>query len=238
MTFFISAAAQVKSFGAGADPIHYSNLDCVGSESNLASCSRNMNPSCSSHTYDVGVTCSDACQSHEVRLVGGSSPSEGRLEICLGGSWGTVCDSQFHNVDARVVCKQLGLPYGGAEATYDASFGQGDDHVAITNLYCTGNENSLLECNYQTGSSVPSFTCSHANDAGVICQDPCSNGAIRVAGASLPNAGRVEICYYQQWGTVCDKNWDTPDVQVACYQLGYERSRKIQTFIIKCIKIC
>lgn len=182
-----------------------------------------MNPSCSSHTYDVGVTCQESCTTHEVRLVDGSSPSEGRLEICLGGTWGTVCDDQFHNVDARVVCKQLGLPYGGAEATYDASFGQGDDHVAITNLYCTGSESSLAQCNYQTGSSV---TCSHANDAGVICQNPCSDGAIRVAGASLPNAGRVEICYYQQWGTVCDKSWDAPDVQVACYQLGFERSRK------------
>ena len=33
------------------------------------------------------------CQDGEVRLVGGSSPSEGRVEYCRGNVWGTICDS-------------------------------------------------------------------------------------------------------------------------------------------------
>ena len=34
--------------------------------------------------------------------------SEGRLEVCVNGVWGTVCDLRFGTGDAEVACKQMG----------------------------------------------------------------------------------------------------------------------------------
>ena len=43
-----------------------------------------------------------------MRLVGGQSAYEGRVEVCLSQRWGTVTDDGWSAKDAQVVCRQVG----------------------------------------------------------------------------------------------------------------------------------
>ena len=49
-----------------------------------------------------------------MRLVGGSSYGEGAVEVCRNQQWGRVCDDDWDDNEAGVVCRQLGFPGGDA----------------------------------------------------------------------------------------------------------------------------
>ena len=51
-----------------------------------------------------------ACNNEGIRLVGGTSPNEGIVEVCYEGVWGTVCDANLDRSSALVACRQLELP--------------------------------------------------------------------------------------------------------------------------------
>ena len=54
------------------------------------------------HIFDA------VCSNGAVRLVGGLSSNEGRLEYCYNGAWTQLCYSNFHNEEAIAACRQLG----------------------------------------------------------------------------------------------------------------------------------
>ncbi len=64
-------------------------------------------------TY-TSFVCSETpaeCNDTDVRLAGGANEMSGRVELCLRGNWGTVCDinSVWNSDNAAVVCRQLGF---------------------------------------------------------------------------------------------------------------------------------
>ena len=125
-----------------------------------------------------------ACRTHgEIRLVGGSTALEGRVEVCVSGTWGTVCDDFWSTLDAQVVCRQLDFsPIGmsvllaknarfnchclDSVARTSAYFGQGTVPILLDDVACVGTESRLTDCRYDSLTS----DCNHREDAGVSCK--------------------------------------------------------------------
>ena len=61
------------------------------------------------HSLVIKIDCGDG----DIRLVDGSSPLEGRVEVCFSGVWGTVCSHFWGRADAAVACRQLGYSSSG-----------------------------------------------------------------------------------------------------------------------------
>ena len=87
------------------------DVQCNGTERRLFDCTHLTTHNCG-HTEDAGARC-QGCATGEVRLVGGTSPNEGRVEVCQTGVWGTVCDDGWGTSDAQIVCRQLGYSITG-----------------------------------------------------------------------------------------------------------------------------
>lgn len=100
-----------------------------------------------------------------VRLRGGSSPREGRVEVYWDGGWNTVCDDSWDLNDAIVVCRQLGYP-AAVDAVGNAFFGEGWGDILLDDVNCNGYETNLMDCQ---SNALYQHTCDHSEDAGVIC---------------------------------------------------------------------
>ncbi|KAK7093113.1 uncharacterized protein [Littorina saxatilis] len=103
-----------------------------------------------------------------LRLVNGTHPWEGRVELFVHGMWGTVCDDHWDASDARVVCRHLGYNTSNAQAWPLAHYGQGPSSAPIwlDDVECQGSEVTLRICKSQP---VGKINCGHKEDAGVSC---------------------------------------------------------------------
>ena len=188
--------------------------------------------------------------------------TEGRVEIFYNGEWGTVCDDFWGIVDAHVVCREIGCPYGATAAPLRATFGEGTGTIWLDDIGCTGDELYLSDCNHR-GWGIEN--CLHSEDAGVQCnktgthiyisyvltnllQLPLSthtdcdipgrnrtNIDIRLVNGSQEGSGRVEILVNNQWGTICDVFWGLADAEVVCRDLGFNGALRATTGGCECI---
>ena len=126
-------------------------------------------------------------KNYDIRLTDGKDGSfEGRVEIYRVGSWGTICDDGWDLNDGRVVCKQLG--YAGVETVHQKSyFGEGLGPIWLDDLACNGSETNLGRCPHNGWGS---HDCTHARDAGVVCDIGNKNGMLLDGDNELGGLGR------------------------------------------------
>ncbi|CAC5367204.1 unnamed protein product [Mytilus coruscus] len=140
----------------------------------------------------------------------------GRLEIFYNGTWGTVCDDSFDDIDAQVACRQLGYNNGffiGSFTKYT------EGKIWLDDVDCSGAENKLSHCTHAgwgvencfRGENVK-IQCNNASEG--TCQLGYSNGSVLVNTIATGfskiwlnilacNGGESKLieCSHTDWGT-------------------------------------
>ncbi|XP_003383610.2 PREDICTED: tyrosine-protein kinase receptor UFO-like isoform X2 [Amphimedon queenslandica] len=161
------------------------------------------------------------CRYGEVRLADGRVETEGRVEICIGDSWGTVCDDRFTNINAAVVCRQIGYTTNFTPVTVYRSrayFGMGSGRILLDEIICNGSESRLVDCDMDR-ESIGTHDCDHSEDVGVICTEINSANAVSVCSTQLDDRlwnkmtsqGECEPYYKTNVTSVCDAYFSETD---------------------------
>ncbi|XP_053397723.1 neurotrypsin-like [Mercenaria mercenaria] len=151
-----------------------------------------------------------------VRLVNGPHAFEGRLEVYHDGQWGTVCDDNFGNYAAKVVCTMLNFPGDAnlAQKYSSAPYGKGTLPILLDDVSCTGSELSIFDCSHRAWGSND---CGHGEDVGVVCH----TSPVRLVDGPHMYEGRLEAYNNGEWGTVCDDSFNDNAARVVCRMLNF-----------------
>ena len=210
-------------YGGGRGTIWMDNVQCNGTETNIADCSHSSwgHHNCD-HGEDVSVSCiPDSTEA--VALVGGGNPRVGRLEVFHGTQWGTVCDDGFTDASARVVCYSLGFGHVGRKVDVN-QYGVGDGRIWLNNVNCGGRtEQYIGECSLEGWRN---HNCSHQQDVAVSCTENTAVTSVRLAGGSS-STGRLEVFHDGLWGTVCGDFFTAAAASVVCNMLRLGPGTKI-----------
>lgn len=111
-------------------------------------------------------------------------------------------------------------------------FGFADGLIHLDDVQCDGTEDHILDCPY-----TADHNCAHFEDVGIRCNSLCQNeGDLRLVNGATNDQGqayqgRVEICLNNQWGTICDDQYDVNDAKAICRQLNMPTESKTSQFL-------
>ncbi|XP_036375595.1 scavenger receptor cysteine-rich type 1 protein M130-like [Megalops cyprinoides] len=103
-------------------------------------------------------------QQKELRLASPRNCS-GRVEVQIGGSWGSICNDFWDMREAEVVCRQLGCGEA-LRPDENSTSTRGDGSFWLDEIKCRGTELYLWDCPH---SVLRERSCRDKEDAGVTC---------------------------------------------------------------------
>ncbi|XP_032364822.1 scavenger receptor cysteine-rich type 1 protein M130, partial [Etheostoma spectabile] len=184
-------------------PVWWIRSDCAESGSALRECAESY----SSSSF-LNLTCSDS-----VRLVDGTSLCSGRLEVKTNQStqtWSSVCEQDFDQQDAEVVCRELGC--GAPSVLQGALYGDVEPPMRTKEFQCGGHESALLDCR---SSGSDRNTCSPGKAVGLTCSE-----SVRLVGGGSRCAGTLEVKHNGEWRPVIGYSpWTLKTSAAACREL-------------------
>ncbi|XP_067433395.1 scavenger receptor cysteine-rich type 1 protein M160-like isoform X2 [Thunnus thynnus] len=194
-----SVVSTIKRKEASDRSVWSIRSDCVQSGSALRDCASSWWMS----SFIIELTCSDA-----VRLVNGTSLCSGRLEVKSEQLWSSVCEADFDQQDAEVVCRELGC--GAPSVLQGALYGEVEAPMWTKEFQCGGHESALLDCGR---SDSARSTCSPGKAVGLTCSEP-----VRLVGGASRCAGTLEV-KQGEWRPVFAPDWTWKDAASACRDL-------------------
>ncbi|XP_034721140.1 CD5 antigen-like, partial [Etheostoma cragini] len=147
-----------------------------------------------------------------VRLENGTSLCSGRLEVKSNQStqtWSSVCQQDFDQQDAEVVCRELGC--GAPSVLQGVLYGDVEPPMRTTEFQCGGHESALLDCR---SSGSDRTTCSPGKPVGLTCSEP-----VRLVGGASRCAGTLEVKHNGEWRPVVYSDWTLKTSAAACREL-------------------
>ncbi|XP_010837931.1 PREDICTED: T-cell differentiation antigen CD6 isoform X6 [Bison bison bison] len=201
------AAAGNASWAPNTTSVLAPAVQCSGPE--WLSC-KVVERDCRSDEWPAQVNCTDK---RDLKLVGGGSPCEGRVEMLEHGQWGSVCDDTWDLEDAHVVCRQLGCGWA-VQALPGLHFAPGQGRIHWDQVNCTGLETYLWHCPGLPGNGY----CGHKEDAGVVC-----SGARSLLNLSIPEVpASGQPVTVDSSVIVKTKDWESRELMllIPCIVLG------------------
>ncbi|CAC5422430.1 Neurotrypsin [Mytilus coruscus] len=166
-------AHSTSFYGQSRMPILLDQISCTGTELDINGC---RTKEWGYHSCDNNHEAGALCRATNVRLSGGSHTMEGRVEIKIDGTWSTLCDEEWNDNEANIICKMLtAYPlnrFVHGKAFTNSYFGEGSGTAMLSNLKCNGTEVDLLHCSMKRGGRPH---CDHSHDAGVSCSLLCNS---------------------------------------------------------------
>lgn len=226
--------------GAEGSPVAMKNLQCKGTEGGVQDCEWDTpDPECFDHQKDIIIACFDRGPGDDVpegqlRLVdhdGGpvqNGSGHGRLEMFHDGHWGAVCRDSFHPGDVQVACRSMGF-IGADVSEHEAdpalrNIPPGEKAI-VTDIACSGDEKSILQCPRQMGEDA---ICSSKQSAVVKC---VGNGPGNLAGlgAAVPPPAPLPSTFAPKLKLSCTDTLST---------LGMGQDPPGTSFVVNCPGSC
>lgn len=94
---------------------------------------------------------------------------QGHVEILHNNTWGSICDDEFDNKDATVLCIMFdSRKY--SQGTYSPSYkqsGTGASKIWLDNIRCAGHEQHISQCSHNGWGT---HNCGSSERVGIRCK--------------------------------------------------------------------